>query len=178
MSQQTYFYPAASFPSQNDKVRYDIEGSLVPEPPVLAPRPNPHPDEIPEVKPANAPPLNVPLTVPVATPAPGASVASDTSNSSTTTTTTTTSSTSQTPGGVNSITAQEAIIADQKRDENHPDIAAITTSTPSTVLPDVKAASLTAPMPSSDTQTTMSTKPVQSTVQVMDSVTDPNAVKN
>src|SRR3954465_8276763 len=68
---QTYFYPAASFPSAKDQT-YTIGGELVGQAsaPPLAPRPNPHPSgDCPEVKPSDAPPTNVPISVPVATPA-------------------------------------------------------------------------------------------------------------
>lgn len=181
MSQQYYFYPAANFPGQSEKVKYDIGGTLVPDnidssasQTTIPPRPNAN-DSVPEVKPAQAPP-SIPITVPIATPSSSSSSKNDVS-----VTKSSSESTMKDTGhdGINSITSQQAIEADSARKENHPSIPAVTTSTPAQTLPAVQnaAMSMTAPPITSNTQSTMGTEKPPSTVPVMDSATDPNNLK-
>jgi len=178
MSQPNYyFYPAASFPSNGANASYDIEGNLVSNPEA-----NPK-EEIPESKPADAP-VSIPATVPVAQPTATSSISQTTiTNTSSSVGTGSSSSSSNdastTPGGVTSITPQQAIDADAQRKSDHPDISAVTTSTPSASLGPINSSSttLTAPAVPPSTESTMATTGPQTKIRAVDSATDPNAVK-
>jgi hypothetical protein len=167
---QTYFYPAASFPSTSEQqnVEYNIEGELVNLPaasdptlveaPPLPPLPNPYPEGCE---------IDVPtssfdsVAVPVATPLPTWYAESSSQ--------TATNSGDGSGGGVHTISTQDAISIMQTMQAQHPDTIAVTTSVPSSTT---SMGGNWAPFPSSsDTLSTMGSTSPSNTTSVVDSAT-------
>jgi len=171
MNSQTEFYPAAPFPEQGQTVQYDITGTMyvdtTPFAPVVAPLPTAAPQAMPAVAAFGYCP---PIPIPVATPAPyiAPSVLPTTSEIPTTVATNTTSG-----GGVVSISAGEAIVINEERMQEHPDVTAISTSTPSVALPTIRQAPTTASAPPvlSETITTMAETLPPQYIAVSDTIT-------
>lgn len=166
-------YPAAHFPTNDQQVHYDIEGSLVPDTvePGLHVRKDDVQSGVPEVTPAAAPSPSqkMSIIVPIATPSTPAEAAV-----MQTSTQTSTGGSGSNNGleGINPISDSEAIAADAQRRADHPSTQAVTTSGPATALPDVaNAPGLSAPAVSSSTASTMATTSPPSSVAVMDSST-------